>query len=292
MDNLINQYIENIKSRNLTDNTLDAYIRDLKRFVSFVNGRNEKLLDIDVVTIMSYVQSLQQKGRANTSIVRNVVAVRNFYKYLVRMGIADDNPVVQYEAPKIQRNIPEILTVEEVDRLLTAPDLITTKGIRDKAMLEIMYAAGTKVNELLSLTIFDINLKLSYIKCRDNNGKERIIPIGKYAVECIEEYLKIRHKINIESLDLLFFNLLGTKMTRQGFWKLVKYYAGEAGIRKTINSYTLRHSFAVHLLDNGADIKSVQKLLGHKDMATTQIYLNLYKNNKLAEIYKNAHPRA
>jgi integrase/recombinase XerD len=210
----------------------------------------------------------------------------------MKKGIVSENPVMDYEIPKLKHNIPKILTIEEVDKLLSVPDLTTNKGIRDKAMLEVVYATGMKVTELLNLTIYDINLKLSYIKCRDSKKQERIIPIGSFAVKCIEEYLKIRPHINIYNLDLLFLNLKGVQMTRQGFWKIIKYYADEAGIDKTINAFTLRHSFAVHLLQNGADIKSVQELLGHKDMSATQIYSSISRKNKIAEVYKKFHPRA
>ncbi|MCD2345146.1 site-specific tyrosine recombinase XerD [Clostridium guangxiense] len=292
MNSFVDDYITELKNKSLSVNTLDAYIRDIKRFYEFIKERDEKVEEIEVVTIMAYVQYLQKKGRANSSIVRNIVSIRNFYKYLVKLGIKGDNPVIQYEAPKIKRNLPEILTVDEVDKLLRSPDETTNKGIRDRAMLEIMYATGIKVTEMLNLTIYDVNLKLAYIKCKGIKEKERIIPIGSYAVNCLESYLKIRSKINIYNLDFIFFNLQGTKMTRQGFWKLVKLYAKEADIHKPINSYTLRHSFAVHLLQNGADIKTIQELLGHRDMATTQIYSGIYKKTKIAEVYKNTHPRA
>jgi integrase/recombinase XerD len=188
--------------------------------------------------------------------------------------------------------VPEILTVKEVDKLLSSPDLSTDKGIRDKAMLEVMYAAGMKVMELLNLTIYDIDLKLSYIRCSNSRSKERIVPIGSVAVKYLKNYLRIRPELNLYNLDTLFLNLKGVKMSRQGFWKIVKYYAGESKIDKNINAFTLRHSFAVHLLENGADIKSVQELLGHKDLSATQVYSSVLKRNKIAEIYKKSHPRA
>lgn len=159
-------------------------------------------------------------------------------------------------------------------------------------MLELMYATGVKITELLNLNIYDINLKFNYIKCRGSKKRERIIPIGSYAINCLKNYLEVRPVINVYNLDYLFLNLKGTQMTRQGFWKIIKFYAKEASIDKEIDSYTLRHSFAVHLLQNGADIKSVQELLGHKDLAATQIYSSISKKSKIAEVYKNAHPRA
>ncbi|PJI09995.1 MULTISPECIES: site-specific tyrosine recombinase XerD [Clostridium] len=292
MNNLIEQYFCEMKEKNLSVNTIDAYQRDIKRFDDFLKERSEKIKEVDVITIMAYVQHLQKSGRANSSIVRNIVSIRNFFKYLEVKGIKEDNPVVQYEVPKIKRDFPEVLTIEEVERLLNEPDESSDKGIRDRAMLEIMYATGMKVTELLNLTIYDVNLKLSYIKCKGIKNKERIIPMGSYAVKRLETYLKIRTKFNIQNLDYLFFNLKGDKMTRQGFWKIVKHYAKESNIKKKINAYTLRHSFAVHLLQNGADIKTIQELLGHSDMSTTQIYSGMCKKTRIVEVYKKTHPRA
>lgn len=292
MSNLLLKYIEDLERKHVSKNTLDAYVRDISRFNNFIKERKEEITEIEMVSVMAYVQYLQKEGRAVSSIVRNIVSLRNFYKYLMRKGIINENPIVNYEIPKIKHNIPKILTIEEVDKLLSAPNSSINKGIRDKAMLEVVYATGMKVTELLSLTIYDINLKLSYIKCKGSKEQERIIPIGSFAVKCLEEYLKIRPKINVYNLDLLFLNLKGVQMTRQGFWKIIKYYADEAHIDKDINAFTLRHSFAVHLLQNGADIKSVQELLGHKDLSATQIYSSISRKNKIAEVYKKSHPRA
>ncbi|MBE6067922.1 MAG: site-specific tyrosine recombinase XerD [Clostridium lundense] len=292
MDEFLLRYINYLKSKNMSKNTLDAYKRDIDRFLKFLLFRNEDLNGVDEISIMAFVQELHKNKKANSSIVRNIIAIRNFYKFLKKQGIINEDPVINYEIPKIERNMPQILTLEEVNKLLNSPDLTTEKGIRDKAMLEVMYATGVKVTELLNITTFDVNLKLSYIKCRGSKNKERIIPIGSYAVDCINNYLKTRGLLNIYNLEYLFLNLQSTKMTRQGFWKIIKQYAKIAGINKEITSYTLRHSFAVHLLQNGADIKSVQELLGHKDMAATQIYSSISRKSKIAEVYKKAHPRA
>lgn len=288
----LEEFIEKMKKNELSNNTIDAYKRDASKFIMFLNERDENVLDIDMVSIMAYVQALKKEGRANSSIIRNLVAVRSFYKYLISAGKVNENPFFNYEVPKNKRNFPQTLTIDEVDRFLSTPDCNDNKGIRDKAMLELMYATGIKVSELLNLTIFDVNLKLSYIRCKGNNNKERIIPIGNYAVNCLKEYIKIKGKLYASDSELLFSNLRGEKMTRQGFWKLVKAYAKEANINKKINSYTLRHSFAVHLLQNGADMKAVQELLGHNTITTTQIYSSVSRQNKIADIYKKAHPRA
>ncbi|AJD30551.1 MULTISPECIES: site-specific tyrosine recombinase XerD [Clostridium] len=291
MKNIIENYIKDLQKKNLSKNTLEAYKRDVEKFSEFVKGREENILSVDTVTIMAFVQYLQREGRATSSIVRNIVSIRNFYKYLIRKNMVSEDPTLGYEIPKIERTIPKILSVEEVDKLLNSPDS-SKKGLRDKSMLELMYATGVKITELLNLNIYDINLKFNYIKCRGSKKRERIIPIGSYAVKCLKNYLKVRPAINVYNLDYLFLNLKGTQMTRQGFWKIIKFYAKEASIDKEIDSYTLRHSFAVHLLQNGADIKSVQELLGHKDLAATQIYSSISKKSKIAEVYKNAHPRA
>ncbi|ACQ51728.1 site-specific tyrosine recombinase XerD [Clostridium botulinum] len=291
MKNIIENYIKDLQKKNLSKNTLEAYRRDVEKFSEFVRNREEKILSVDTVTIMAFVQYLQREGRATSSIVRNIVSIRNFYKYLIKKNMVSEDPTLGYEIPKIERTIPKILSVEEVDKLLNSPDS-SKKGLRDKAMLELMYATGVKITELLNLNIYDINLKFNYIKCRGSKKRERIIPIGSYAIKCLKNYLEVRPAINVYNLDYLFLNLKGTQMTRQGFWKIIKFYAKEAFIDKEIDSYTLRHSFAVHLLQNGADIKSVQELLGHKDLAATQIYSSISKKSKIAEVYKNAHPRA
>ncbi|WP_050607578.1 site-specific tyrosine recombinase XerD [Clostridium niameyense] len=291
MSSVLEGYLKELQRKSLSKNTIDAYNRDITKFKEFATTREEDLKSATTVTIMAYVQHLEKTGHATSSIVRNIVSIRNFYKYLIKKGIVLEDPTLSYDIPKVQRNIPKILSVEEVDALLNSPDN-SKKGLRDKAMLELMYATGTKVTELLNLTIYDINLKFNYIKCRGTKSKERIIPIGSYAVNCLKEYLQVRPELNIYNLDYLFLNLKGTQLTRQGFWKIIKHYAKETGIDKAINAYTLRHSFAVHLLQNGADIKSVQELLGHRDLAATQIYSTISRKSKIAQVYKNAHPRA
>ncbi|KGN03703.1 recombinase XerD [Clostridium haemolyticum NCTC 8350] len=292
MEKFLSKYIEDMLKKKLSKNTIEAYKRDLLKFAKFLNKRHENILESDMVSIMAYVQILKKERKADSSIIRSLVAIRNFYKFLIKTGENVDNPLINYEVPKNKRTLPEILTVDEVDKFLSSPDCSEYKGIRDKAMLELMYATGMKVSELLKITIFDINLKLSYIKCKGAKDKERIIPIGSYAVNCLNEYLKVRDKMNADNSELLFCNLRGGKMTRQGFWKIVKKYAKDANINKKIDSYTLRHSFAVHLLQNGADMKSVQELLGHNTIATTQIYSSISKKNKIVDVYKKAHPRA
>lgn len=292
MEELIERYLNCSKNKRLSKNTLDAYRRDMNKFLKFVKSRNENFYDLDEITVMSYVQSLIKDNIANSSINRNIVTIRNFYKFLNQNKIIKDSPIINYELPQVKRNLPDILTIEEIERLLSTPDIDTPRGMRDRAMLELMYATGIKVSEITNLSIFDINLDMCYIRCRGSKNKERIIPLGSVAITYIKEYLSIRKSMSEVTNTFLFLNSRGNKITRQGFWKIVKNYAKEAGINKDINLYTFRHSFAVHLLQNGADIKSVQELLGHVDMTATQIYYSITKKNKLIEVYKNAHPRA
>ncbi|WP_029453159.1 site-specific tyrosine recombinase XerD [Clostridium algidicarnis] len=292
MDEYMEKYINFIKSKNLSKNTIEAYSNDLEKFFAFLNNREEQFNEVDEILIMSYVQQLIKEGIANSSINRNLVTLRNFYKFLLQKHLIIESPMISYELPKIKRNLPKILTIEEMNTLLNLPDTATYKGVRDRAMLELMYATGIKVTELLNLRIFDVNLNMEYMVCKGSKEKERIIPLGSVAIRYVREYLDLRKTIsNSESL-LLFLNSRGNKMSRQGFWKIVKAYAKEASIDKDINLYTFRHSFAVHLLQNGADIKSVQELLGHVDISTTEIYYSITKKNKLIEVYKKAHPRA
>ncbi|WP_027632163.1 site-specific tyrosine recombinase XerD [Clostridium hydrogeniformans] len=292
MNALVDKYIKYIEGKQLSKNTLDGYRRDLLKYIDFVKERDEDINIADEITINAYIQSRVDKKFSNSSINRSIVAIRNFYKFLYSKGYIHDSPIIYYELPKIKTKIPKTLTIEEVERLLDTPDVNTYKGLRDKTMLEIMYATGMKVSELLNLTLFDVNIKEQYIKCKGNKDRERMIPLGTVAIRYIEDYMVIRGKMEGVKGRFLFFNSRGEKMTRQGFWKIVKEYAKEAKIDKDINLYTLRHSFAVHLLENGADIRSLQELLGHVDLSATQKYSYITKKNKLAEVYKNSHPRA
>ncbi|MCL2322490.1 MAG: site-specific tyrosine recombinase XerD [Oscillospiraceae bacterium] len=292
MDIFLERFLEDIKRKKLSYNTFDAYRRDIERFYKYVDKRNLTISSVDDEVIREYFQELSKKNMANSSIVRNIISIRNFYKFLLKNKCILYNPIINFEIPKVTRKLPEILTVEEVNKLLMAPDTRTIKGIRDKAMLELLYASGMRVTELLNIRMNEINLKLNYCIAKGSKNQERIIPIGSYAVKFLLEYLKIRDEINIHKYNFLFLNLKGFPMTRQGFWKLVKEYADNTEVYKKIDPYCLRHSFAVHLIQNGADIKTVQELLGHKDMNTTQIYSVISKKSKIADVYMKTHPRA
>lgn len=293
MNELINKYLTYIsEDKNLSSNTIDAYKRDINRFNKFLQYNNLSFDEVNKITIMTYIDNLSKKGRKQSSIARNVICLRNFYKYLVKSGYIDSTSVIDYEIPKYKRNTPEILTIEEVNKLLSIPDSNSIKGIRDKAMLEMMYATGIKVTEMLNLTEEDMDLRFKYLKCRGTKGMERIIPLGKYCVECMDKYLKVREELNVYGLDYLFLNNRGGRMTRQGFWKIIKDYGNKANIDKEINLYTLRHSIAVHLIENGADMRSLKELLGYKDISAVQMYVDVIEKRRLMEVYKNTHPRA
>lgn len=293
MNELIAKYIEDLNKNNLSINTKDSYTRDLNKFSQFLMTKGINIEEVDEIAIMAFIQHIKNLGMANSSILRYSVSIKGFYRYLLKNDIIIRDPTIRYDNIKAKKkSIPKTLTVEEISRLLDAPDTTLNKGKRDKAMLEVMYAAGLKVSELINLRMDDLNFKLAYLTCRDNKKKERIIPLGSYALKCLNEYFSIRNEINIYNLDNVFLNLRGTEMTRQGFWKILKSYVKPANIDKAIYPNIIRHSFAVHLLENGADLKSVQELLGHKDISITQIYYNISRKNKIAEVYKRSHPRA
>jgi integrase/recombinase XerD len=280
--------------RGLAKNTLESYGRDLRQFQKYLDGSQ-----LDIIrnstrdTILNYLSSLQSKGRSVSTISRNLAAIKSFYQYLVRERHLEKDPALNLESPRPEKKLPRILTVNEVEELLVRPNISLPAGLRDKAMLELLYATGIRVSELTSLNISDVNLDMGYIKCYGKGSKERIVPLGSIAVKCVQEYVaKGRPKL-VRSYEegALFVNHHGKRLTRQGFWKIIKKYALEANIIKAITPHTLRHSFATHLLENGADLRSVQEMLGHADISTTQIYTHITKN-RLKEVYDKTHPRA
>jgi integrase/recombinase XerD len=236
---------------------------------------------------------LEKQGKSPSTISRHLASIRAFNQYLFNEGLIKKNPTLNLKSPKKKRNKLEILTLKEVDILLNQPDVKTIKGIRDKAMLELLYAAGLKVSELLNLNIEDVDLNLGLVVLSKKFTNERVIPIGKAAIKSIKVYLdECRNKLIKESNEnSLFLNYQGKQLTRQGFWKIIKYYKEKACIEKKITPRTLRHSFAVHLIENGADLKSVQAMLGHADISSTQLYIK-ENNKRLNEVYNKAHPRA
>ncbi|CAG7641911.1 site-specific tyrosine recombinase XerD [Paenibacillus allorhizosphaerae] len=283
------------EEKGLAPNTLDSYKRDLTQYIDYLEQSGVHLLkDSGKVHVASYLLKLKQLGRATATISRSTVSIRSFYQYLVKERRLDSDPTLMLETPKLEKRLPIILSVQDVEKLLEAPRTTTLSGMRDKAMLEVLYATGIRVSELISLDLESVNPGLGFVRCAGNGTKERVIPLGKVASKYVIAYTEtVRRKLlkpgKIE--NALFVNHLGTRITRQGFWKIIKRYAQESEIRSEITPHTLRHSFAAHLLENGADLRSVQEMLGHADISTTQIYTQVARG-KIKEVYDRTHPRA
>lgn len=294
MNNLIHEFINYLSvERGLATNTLESYGRDLRQYYQYLG---EDQVDLDAVsrtTIINYLMYLQKQGKATATIARRLAALKAFYQFLVREKRIKTDPTANLESPKLEKRLPRVLTVSEVERLLAQPDSSQPAGLRDRAMLELLYATGIRVSELVSLNIEDVNLETGYIRCTGKGSKERIVPLGSLAIQWVQEYLQSGRPKLVKDRDekALFVNHHGNRLTRQGFWKIVKKYAEDARIDKEITPHTLRHSFATHLLENGADLRSVQEMLGHADISTTQIYTHVTKG-RLKEVYARAHPRA
>lgn len=283
-------YLHNVKRS--SHNTEVSYQRDLAGMCRFLEEKGvHGIAEIDEEVLRAYICSLQENGFANTTISRHIAAIKGWYVYLMKEGMAQVNPAQNLKAPRVERKMPEILQMDEVVRLLEEPRGTNPKELRDKAMLELLYATGIRVTELITLTTSQLNMQMNYIVCHDGN-RERVIPFGIKAREALLNYLEYSRNFMIEdpTSDILFVNCSGQAMSRQGFWKLIKYYAVKAGITTEITPHTLRHSFAAHLVENGADLKSVQQMLGHSDIATTQMYAKL-NHNRLRDVYSKAHPR-
>ncbi len=283
-------YLHNVKK--MSENTELSYRRDLNKVIKYLNGQG--ITEIEKVTsthLTGYVLDLEKNQFSAATISRNIASLKAFYHYLVREGIVSADVTDELHAPKIEKKIPEILSMDEVVRLLEQPSGDSAKEIRDKAMLELLYATGIRVTELITLKVTDVNLNMGYIICRDAN-KERIIPFGNEAKKALVRYLSGTREAMIAdpASEYLFANCSGSGMSRQGFWKLIKYYAKKAGIVADITPHTLRHSFAAHLVENGADLRSVQEMLGHSDISTTQIYAHM-NHSHIKEVYAKAHPR-
>jgi len=290
MEELLKEFNVFLKNKRLSENTLESYVRDIKNFLMYLEENNLDYKNIKKSNIIAYFLYMQKMGKATSSISRSLAAIRSFYRMLYKKSLIQSDPTLEIETPKIEKKLPSILSLEEIEMLLAMPKGEDFKAIRDKAMLEVLYASGIRVSEIINLNVDDVNLKLGYLKC--NGNKERIIPLGKIALQSLEKYMTLRDKLLAGKEErALFVNNKGERMTRQGFWKILKYYANLANIQKEITPNMIRHSFAAHLIENGADLKSLQELLGHSDISTTQIYAELYKY-KIGEVYKKSHPRA
>ncbi|KAB3527374.1 site-specific tyrosine recombinase XerD [Alkaliphilus serpentinus] len=294
MEELLSKFANYLQEdKQLSNNTLESYRRDIYQFSNYLqDNKITSYKGTSKTTIISYIIHMQNLGKAPTTISRNLASIRCFYQFLLLYKVIDKDPTLNLEGPKTEKKLPATLTLEEIDLLLKQPSESSPKGIRDKAMLELLYATGIRVSELIELNLQDINIEMGYIKCLKGN-RERVIPIGSIALKVLDHYLKeARGSFILKDYEeSLFLNYQGNRLTRQGFWKIIKAYTKEAKINKQITPHTLRHSFAIHLIQNGADLKSVQEMLGHSDISTTQIYMQ-YTRNKLKDVYKKAHPRA
>lgn len=291
MENYLKDYLDELKRQDKSENTLDAYRRDIIHLLGFLEEEGLELEEFNEIEVSNFIGYLLDLNMSRVTISRHLVSIRNFYKYLRKKNKVTEAPILFFELPEIKRNLPEILSIEQVEMLIDTPDIDTSKGKRDKAILELLYAAGLKATELIELKMRDVDLSRGYVSVKGKKNKERLIPIGSFAVSSIREYLASRKDIVIGS-SILFPSQRGDEMTRQGLWKILKEYAQECDLDKSVNINTLRHSYAVHLLNGGADITSVSLLLGHNDIKATSVYLKLVKNRKLKEVYEYAHPRA
>lgn len=292
MKEIVNNYKEALLKSHKSENTVYAYVTDVNLYVKYLKSKDLSIDKTDNVSVLSYIQHLLSQGKSERSINRIVISLRSFYNYLKDQEVVKEIPKIYYKNTTTTRKLPEILTIEEVDRIIKIVDKDSNKGIRDNALLELMYATGMKVSEIINLKVYDINLELNFVKCLDNKNFERLIPIGRSAVEALKEYFKIRDRIASAGVDNLFVNLNGNQLTRQGVWRIVKEYSHKSGIKKDVNLNTFRHSFAVHLLQNGANVRAVQKLLGNQVLTYMDTYYEIINNDKINIVYKNSHPRA
>ena len=281
-----------VGERHASANTLSSYTRDVRQFESYLQSLSISILAAERNTIQAYMNWMTEKGKSAATVTRSVASLKSFYHYLILEGAVQKNPAQDITPAKVERRLPQILTGKEVERFLEQPQCTDMKGYRDHAMLELLYATGIRVSELISLNITDVNLSAGVIRCV-GKSKERIIPLYPAAIKALRDYIETIRPSMIAAPDekALFVNMSGERMSRQGFWKLIKYYQEKAQIDKDITPHTLRHSFAAHLLKNGADLRSIQEMLGHADISSTQIYANLI-NQKLKDVYNKAHPRA
>jgi integrase/recombinase XerD len=282
-----------VKEKHASENTVNAYMKDLEHFRDFIVSRGiDRLSDVSNSDIVAYLMELKKQGRSKSTVNRRLTSIRTFYKFLLREGKVRENPAEDIKSPRIEKKDIEFLSIDEVNRLMTLPDE-STKGIRDRAILELMYATGIRASELIDMKLDDLNMRMGFVKCTGEHSKARIIPIGRPARHALEDYVYDARPILLKksSSEKLFVNYAGESMTRQGLWKILKEYGEEAGLKIRLTPQVLRNSFAVHMLQNGADIKSIQELMGHEDIAATQAYLAVTKN-RIKDVYDRAHPRA
>jgi integrase/recombinase XerD len=294
MDPLLDQFLHYlIVEKGLSQNTIEAYGHGLARFFEHLRGKKiQAVRDVGRFDVQGFLVALRKKGLNAKSIARDIVAIRSFFRFLIQEGVLETNPVEDLESPKVARRLPEVLSLKEIEQILEEPNQQTPLGMRDRAMLELLYATGMRVSELTRLPTNQVNLEGGYVLLYGKGSKERIVPLGSEAMKWIALYLKRARGILSKGKESpsLFINRSGKPMSRQRFWKNLKHYAQKAGLDKRITPHLLRHSFATHLLERGADLRSVQMMLGHVDISTTQIYTHV-TGEKLKKVHKQYHPR-
>ena len=293
MEKQIKLFLEFLQNdKKVSDNTLQSYKRDIMYYHKYLESNNLNYAKMEEEDIKDYLTHLQEVGKKPSTVSRSLASIRSFYQFLVKNKKAKKDPTANIQSPKIEKKAPSVLTAKEVELLLDQPKDVDLKGTRDKAMLEFAYATGMRVTEIINLNLEDVNLKEGYVSCTNAN-KQRNIPLGAISINALKEYIKKARPYLIKSEDekSLFVNINGKRLTRQGFWKIVKFYKEQAHIDKDITPHVLRHSFATHLLQNGADLKAIQVMLGHSDISSTQVYMQ-FQDEGLKNIYKKAHPRA
>ncbi len=293
MEKQIKQFLDFLQNeKRVSNNTLQSYSRDIHQYESYVSQNKINYAKADAQKITDYLKHLQDMGKKTSTISRSLASIRSFYQYLVRVKKIKHDPTENIQSPKVEKRVPCVLTSEEVENLLSQPKDVDLKGTRDKAMLEVAYATGMRVTEIISLNVDDVNIEQGFITC-SSATKQRNIPLGSISIAALNEYVKEARPIMIkdENEKALFVNVNGKRLTRQGFWKIVKFYKEQAHITKDITPHVLRHSFATHLLQNGADLKAIQTMLGHSDISSTQVYMQ-FQDSGLRDIYKRTHPRA
>ena len=298
MQGTINAFINYVRvEKGLAQNTILAYGRDLAKFAAFMVKRGQPMGSIGREDIMDFLASLYRQKLDSRSVARHLVTVRNFFRFALREGQVREDPTLNLESPKVRKTLPSYLRPEEVDRLLALPDLSAPLGIRDKAILEVLYSTGLRVSELVGLRVGDLEMRMGCVRCVGKGSKERLVPVGRKALAAVEQYLRDarpelrRRRQAAPAQPYLFVNRLGEKLSRVGIWKILAGYGRRVGSRVKLTPHKLRHSFATHLLERGADLRSVQMMLGHADISTTQIYTHVIEG-RLKQIYKAHHPRA
>lgn len=281
--------------KGLAKNTLVSYERDLRSYLHYLTTVEllKDLNEVQRLQIIRFLAELKDQGKSSKTIARHIASIRAFHQFLLREKVVERDPTVHIESPQKERSLPKVLSIQEVEKLLESPKVVDHFGKRDKAMIELLYATGIRVSELIGLNLGDVHLTMGFVRCLGKGSKERIIPIGKTATSALEDYLDNgrAHFVKKQRDEALFLNHLGKRLTRQGFWKILKRLTREAGITTDLTPHTLRHSFATHLLENGADLRAVQEMLGHADISTTQIYTHVTKT-RLKDVYSQFHPRA